>query len=147
MKRSGTILLIALAVFVASFFLPAIHIPGIIGNIPGYLCAWVTLTAPSDGLKEMSAKPLEYAALTLSGLINPVFVIALALLQRNTTRKAGEILRIVLLFIFPACWIVFFMNHYYLHVGYFLWAAAMVAALFSDSLAPRRTLQTETAPA
>ena len=141
MRRDLKILFVAVAAFVAAFFLPAIYIRGIIGPVQGYFCAWITLTAPSDGLQEMSAKPLEYIALTLSGLINPLFLITLALLQRNKTRKVGEILRIVLLCLFPACWIVFFMNHYYPHVGYFLWASAMLAALFSRRLSEVRFRQ------
>ena len=146
MRRDRKILWIALAAFVASFFLPAIHERTVVGDVQGYFCAWITIAYPwaSGAMQELRANPVEFTAIVVSGLINPVFLITLASLERNKNKKAGETLRIVVLCMFPACWVVLFMNHYYPKAGYFLWASAMLVALFSKRLSELRFRQSLT---
>jgi hypothetical protein len=47
-------------------------------------------------------------------------------------------LRIVLIFMFTACWIVFYYEHLHPRLGYFLWTAAMLLVLFGGELFPGR---------
>ena len=136
MEKSEKVLLIALLIFTVSFFLPAIRISG--GSpqtIAGYRCAHFTLVYPwtSDGMKELSSTPVEYFAILLSGWINPLFLISTLLLRRKNVGKLTRTLRIVVICLFPACWVVFATEHVSPSIAYFIWKAAMVTALFSGS--------------
>jgi hypothetical protein len=136
MEKGEKVLLIALLIFAASFFLPAIWIPHVTSHTTtGYWCAYVTLVSPwtADGLKDLTSAPLQYFAILLSGWINPLFLIGMLLSRREKTRKLSRILRTVVLCLFPACWIVFATEHVYPFVAYFIWTAAMITALFSGS--------------
>jgi hypothetical protein len=109
-------------------------------GIPGYLCAYVTLVLPwtSDGMRMLTHEPVDYLAYLLSGWINPVFLIAFVLLLINPRNRVAGILRIVLIFMFGACWIVFHYEHLRPRAGYFIWIAAMLLALFAGKLFPGR---------
>lgn len=135
-QRSEKVLLVALIVFAIAFFLPAIWIP-LVGphTATGYWCAWVTLVSPwtTDGLKDLPAAPLKYFSILLSGWINPLFLMSMVLSRRESTIRLSRTLRTVALIFMPTCWIVFFTQNVYPFVGYFIWTAAMVAALFSSS--------------
>lgn len=136
MQRSEKILLVALIVFAVSFFFPAIWVPHVTPHTAtGYWCAWVTLVSPwtADGLKDLPTAPVKYFSILLSGWINPLFLISVALSLRERTRRPSRMLRTVALFLMPVCWIVFFTQNVYPFVGYFIWTAAMIAALFSSS--------------
>src|ERR1051326_6851066 len=136
MERSEKVVLFALLIFTLSFFLPAIWIPHVTPHTEtGYWCAYVTLVFPwgSDGLKELSSAPVEYFAILLSGWINPLFLISMLLLRRKNGGKFTRTLRIVIICLFPACWVVFATEHVSPSIAYFIWKAAMVTALFSGS--------------
>jgi uncharacterized membrane protein len=136
MEKSRVVLLVAVVLFLASFFLPAVFISGFSSGLEGYICAYFALISPwaNDWVKDWSAHPIAYPAVLVSGLINLVFLITAILLWRKRAQKAAGILRIVLLSILPACWIVFAGNHMKPGPGYFLWTASMGLALFSDAL-------------
>jgi hypothetical protein len=139
-ERSQRVLLVALIVFAVSFFLPAIWISHATpSTLPGYWCAYTTLVAPwkSESMKELRAGPVEFFAILLSGWINPLFLITMVLSQRVTAKKLARSLRTVVLFLLPACWVVFFQEHVYPFVGYFIWTAGIVVALFSTSFSSR----------
>ena len=136
MKAGRIVLLVAMALYGASFFLSAVlDSPGssIASPIPGYICAYMTLLFPwtRDGVRSGQDHPLQYVAMLLSGWINPMFLITMGFLLKK--RNVGETMRIVLLLMVPACWLVFSEVHMRPTYGYFLWTAAMLLALFSDS--------------
>jgi hypothetical protein len=71
---------------------------------------------------------VEYVALLISGLINPLFVTTL-ILRRN--KQAITVLRIFLLLMFPFCWAVFYCHPLHPREGYFFWLFGMLLTLFS----------------
>jgi hypothetical protein len=106
-------------------------------NVPGYECAWAMLAYPfgtAHALLHPSIAALEaYFAGLISGLINPVFLVA------AITRSA--VLRIVLLCMVPFCWIMFLDERLYPREGHLLWISGMVLVLFSvRSRAQQRSL-------
>jgi hypothetical protein len=137
MKISRLLLLIGMVLYVVSFFLTAVKdahaSPGASGY-PGYLCAYLALVLPwvRDGMRILQSDPLNYFGILLSGWINLVFLITVVLLLGK--RRLGAILTIVLLFMFVACWIVFYKGHLRPQIGYFLWTTAMLLAVFSAKL-------------
>lgn len=135
MIRRRKIFFIALAVFIASFLITAVQISFLGFNVPGYVCALGTLVSPwqKSNLVDLSSKPVEYFSVLLSGIINPLFVTAIALLQTARGYQAGKQLRKIVIGLFPVCWIYFWHAGLYPHVGYFLWTAAMLVALFAAS--------------
>lgn len=137
MRRNHIVLAAAMAIFVGSFFVTAIRVGGgrISPSIHGYDCAYMTLFAPwtHNSLTSFHEEPLTYFGILLSGWITPVFLITIGLLLKKSTHHAGQILRVVLLLMLPACWIVFYQEHAQPGFGYFLWTGAMMLAVFSDS--------------
>jgi hypothetical protein len=140
MKMNRVIALICLLFYVGSFFLTAVKDSGATisdSGYRGYLCAWVTLLSPwgSDGMRMLRQGALEYFAILFSGWINPVFLVTAAMLWAKPNGRAGAFLRIVVVLMLPACWIVFHNEHKRPWIGYWLWTAAMLMALFSTMLA------------
>jgi hypothetical protein len=130
------VFLIALVAFIAAFFLPGVQTnDGFHTNIPGYFCALSSLFSPlgKDGLIDLSTKPVEYFATLFSGIINPLFIAAVAFLQIKPNYRLGKHLRAIVIGLLPACWLYFWQANFYPHVGYFLWTAAMLVALFAPS--------------
>ncbi len=129
------LLLIGMVLYIASFFLTAVkdaYASPSASGYPGYLCAYLTLLTPwgHDGMRMLQRDPLGYFGILFSGWINPVFLITVVLVLRH--KRLGAILRIVLLLMFVACWVVFYKEHLRPQIGYFLWTAAMLLALFSN---------------
>lgn len=77
---------------------------------------------------------LDYFGILFSGWINPVFLITAISLLVRPHGKLGTILRIVLILMFAAPWIVFHKEHVYPVIGYYLWTAAMLLTVFSTLL-------------
>jgi hypothetical protein len=139
-KRSRIVLVVAMVLYVASFFLDAvIEAPGSSSGsrIPGYDCAYLTLIFPwsREGLRSIQEHPLQFIAMLLSGWINLMFLITMGFLLKRKAAHIGDTLRIVLLLMFPACWLVFFEVQVRPTYGYFLWTIAMLLALFPASFA------------
>jgi hypothetical protein len=125
-------MLAGLAIYVTSFFLSAVSANG---GVHGYLCAWITLTLPwsRDGMNVLHQQPLQYFSILLSGWINPVFLITLVLLLLRKKRLAN-IFTIVLILLFPFCWIVFLGEHLHPVAGYYLWILGMLLVVFAGRL-------------
>lgn len=149
MKIDRTLLLLGLALFVASFFLTAVRNAGsATAGGPGYLAAYITLTLPwtRDGWNTLHSDPVDYFSVLFSGWINPLFLITLLVRWLRPQARLGWILGAILLLMFPACWIVFSKVQLRPAAGYFLWTGAMVLALFSKALV-RNTQERRTATA
>jgi hypothetical protein len=136
MKINRILLLIGMVLYIVSFFLTAVKdtfASTSASGYPGYLCAYLTLLSPwgHDGLRMLQASPVDYFAVLVSGLINPVFLITMVLLLRKPNSRLAATLRVVVLCMFAACWIVFYKEHLRPQAGYFLWTAAMLLVLFS----------------
>jgi hypothetical protein len=127
-----------LLIYSVSFalFWGSCRVPGC-GPSRGYLAAFFALVLP---LKENPFSVgwlfhdmiFEYVALLISGWINPLFLIILALMLPARHQRAVAILRIVLLLMIPFCWVVFYHYGFYPREGYFLWLFGMLLALFSS---------------
>ena len=139
MQRDRIVLLVAMIVFAVSFLLPAVYMSGVHPTFEGYWCAYVTIVGPwtKVNLEDISAEPIQYFSILLSGLINPLFLASIFLLHRERTKRIGRIMRLALLCLLPVCWIVFLENHLYPHVGYFLWVGGMILALYSSAFSAR----------
>ena len=127
-----------MALFAGSFFGTAVvcrsaFISGT--EVPGFACAEMAILMPwgDDGMKLLHEHPLGYVAALLSGWINLIFLITVVLLFRDRARRLANVLRTALLSMFPACWIVFSYQNLRPGYAYFLWVAAMLLALFSNS--------------
>jgi hypothetical protein len=131
-------LLAGIALFAVSFKLPAIREvakPGATaGTLSGYDCAVLALLQPwgKEGLILLRSDPVNYVSVLLSGWINPFFVIAILALLIRPAASVYAVLRVVLPLMFVFCWIVFYKIHYWAYVGYWVWMAGILLALFSD---------------
>jgi hypothetical protein len=150
MKKGRIVLAVAMAIYVASFFVSAVgRVYGgrVSPDIVGYECASMTLLSPwtPDALKSFPENPLLFIALVFSGWINLVFLVAIGFLLKKRITSATTMLRTALLLMMPACWIVFYQEHATPGLGYFLWTGGMVVAIFSVSLERERVQQVEQA--
>jgi hypothetical protein len=135
------LLMIGFAIFVGAFFLPALA--G--GGAPGYFYAWITLFLPwgHDGMNMLREQPMQYAAVLLAGLINPVFLVTLLLIALKKLPRATLVLSILVLLMLPSCWVIFHHENFHPGKGHFLWIAGMLLVLIAGWLgAARRGPQT-----
>ncbi len=143
-KRSRTIFLTGLALYAVSFFLLAVSFDGskrdpfALDPLHGWLCANIALVEPWNTLWKLSKAPFAWAALLLSGLINPVFLITVILFWRQRARRMALMLAIAVLALNPFCWIVFHDEGLHPREGYFLWVLSMVLVLFSGFSSRRK---------
>jgi hypothetical protein len=138
-RRSRIVMAVAMALFVGSFFGTAVVCRSAFISstaVPGFLCAETAAFMPwsDDGMKLLHEYPLGFIATVLSGWINLIFLITVVLLFRDRARKLANVLRTALLFMLPACWIVFSYENLRPGYAYFLWVAAMLLAVFSSSI-------------
>ena len=75
-------------------------------------------------------------ALTISGLINPAFLVCLVVLALNQKSALGSAIRVVVLLMLVAPLFFFYYPGSTLrpNVGYFVWTGAMLIVLFGDKL-------------
>src|SRR5258708_33000833 len=107
MVKRNVLLAFALALYAASFALPAIASSNAAGGaVRGYLCAWITLIVPwgHDGMNVLHDTPFVYFAILISGLITPVFLITTALQVPKPWQKLAAIFRRLLLGLIPSPW-------------------------------------------
>lgn len=127
--------LIGIGLYAVSFMLPAIGGAAVTapsGWASGYNCAWFTLAMPLQGFTGyFRDRHFEYFSLLLSGLINPVFIIALAVGIQRRLARLFIALRTALLLMIPFCWIVYYKEASYPREGHFVWILGMLLALFS----------------
>jgi hypothetical protein len=139
MKVSRAVFLIGLLLYIASFFLTAVKESGSDSSAGyhGYWCAYTTLVGPwgHSGMELIREEPLLYFAILFSGWINPLFLIAAVMLWAKPNGRASAFLRIVVVLLLPACWVVFREYKVWPRPGYWLWTAAMLVVLFSTMLA------------
>jgi hypothetical protein len=138
-KTYRILILFGLILYVVSFFLTGVKDASAAANVKGiygYDCASITLLSPwgSDGLKMFREEPVNFLSVLFSGWINPVFLITVVVLLIRPNSGAAGVLRIVLLIMFIAPWIVFYREHLHPRGGYFLWTAAMLLVMFSSRL-------------
>lgn len=126
---------IGIALYAVSFMLPAIGGAAVTapsGWASGYDCAWFTLAMPLQGFTGyFRHRHFEYFLLPLSGLINPVFIAALAVGIQRRFARSFIALRTALLLMIPFCWIVYYKEASYPREGHFVWILGMLLALFS----------------
>ena len=131
---------IGVLIYILSFLLVAVA--GIRtsagGPALGYDCAWTTLLYSwelikwvLDGMSWIPAR-LELFSLAVSGLINILFLVFIALALSGRVDSVRKVLRVAILPLFPFCWIVFHDEHLLPREGYFLWVTGMLLALFSN---------------
>jgi len=142
MANRSTLFWTGLGLYVVSFALVAVVDSPLVGNLRGWYCAYVSLLNPitdADTLRTHSpSNIIEYIAIGVSGLINPLFLLWIF--------KRWKRLRIALLSMMPFCWVVFYIDRQHPREGYFLWTLGMLLVLFSDrrrspQLQPRHTIQ------
>lgn len=143
--RRRHILGIGLLLYASSFFLVAVidlgswHLDAM-----GYECALIALGQPwtANALRQgwVLFHDFEYVSLLISGWINPLFLVALALAFSGRHRQAYVILRIVWASMIPFCWIVFLYMRFLPREGHFVWIAGMFLALFSKELGKQEKL-------
>ena len=80
----------------------------------------------------------QWAALVVSGWINPVFIITAFLDLSGQYPRTVAVLRIVILAMIPFCWVFFAFAFMIPREGHFAWVAGMVMVLFSKKIAERR---------
>ncbi len=133
---------IGLLIYVFSFFLVAVAGQRVLsGPARGYHCASYAFLLPLQAPRgeSLTHNLLEFISLLISGWINPVFLIAVALFLNGRHKRSFTILRVIIFLMIPFCWIVFFYEGLYPREGYFLWIMAMLLVLFSDSPMHRST--------
>lgn len=140
MKMNRIVALMGFLVYVASFFLIAVRettASASNSGFAGYWCAYISLVSPwgHGGMEMLRDKPLGYFSVLVSGWINPVFLITAAMLWAKPHGRAGALLRIVLILMLPAVWLVFKEMQLRPRAGYWLWTAGMLVVLFSTVLA------------
>lgn len=136
MNKKWILVIVGLALFAGSFFLTAAHdTRGSVGQggYPGWFCAGITLINVwgHDVLSSFRESPVQFFALLFSGWINPVFLITLLAQLVRPKGRLAFVLRILLLLLFPACWVVFFAMSLYPREGYFAWTAGMLLVVFT----------------
>jgi hypothetical protein len=122
--------------YVSSFFLTAVG-PSDSRPIRGYDCAYVTLFFSWEqariwlrGIPSIS-NPSDYISTLVSGWINPVFLIAVALTSFKRSEPFARVAAIIVILMIPSCWIVFYNHNLYPREGHVVWIAGMVLVLWS----------------
>jgi hypothetical protein len=137
MLKRNLLLLIGLAIYAASFFLPAISSSSAAGGaVRGYLCAWITLTVPwgHDGMNVFHDKPFVYIAILLSGWTNLVFLITTVLILMSPPKKLLAICRVLLLIMLACSWFILYQLKFVPREGHYIWIFGMLLVVFSNEL-------------
>jgi hypothetical protein len=136
LKKNWILVLAGMALYIGAFFLVAARDAnpsrGTTGY-PGWFCAFITLSDPweHDALKSIREGPVEFFSMLFSGWINPLFLVTLLVSLLRPKGRLAFALRIVLLLMFPACWIVFYKLSLYPREGYFVWMLGMLLVTFA----------------
>jgi hypothetical protein len=130
MSRKKTSFWLGLVIYAVSFALVAVADRGPSrGLIRGYWAAifpiWIPLLYnPFQAAWLFHDRKFDYVALLISGWINPLFLITLTLALLRRYKRAIAILRIILLLMFPFCWVVFYSQGFYPREGHLLCSLA-----------------------
>jgi hypothetical protein len=124
-------------VYISSFFLAAVGPSNQSRPTLGYFCAYATLLfswqQANHWLHGMPSidKPLEYVSVLVSGWINPVFLIAVIVTSFKRLKSLARLAAIIVVFMIPSCWFVFYYYQLYPREGHILWIAGMLMVLCS----------------
>ncbi|HWG49920.1 MAG TPA: hypothetical protein VN669_09525 [Candidatus Acidoferrales bacterium] len=131
-------LLAGIAMFVASFVVPAVKEASASSGSPGisgYKIATLALVIPwGQGRELLKQSPLQYFCILFSGWINPLFLVSLLLVLIKPRWRFAIWLRYLVTAMFVCCWIVFYQIHLDPRQGYFLWMFGILLALYSNLL-------------
>ena len=127
-----------LIIYVLSFFLVATdNREGIVGRLRGYECAYsvvgVALTStPFSPSSDDYVPPLLYISTLLSALINPVFLVNVALAFLRRAPRTARVLKFALPCMIPFCWVVLYNLEVYPREGHVFWVLGVLLVLFSS---------------
>lgn len=132
MRINRAVFGIGLCIYLTSFFLIAASGPGPASDpgSRGYSWAWGALVLPWREIGLWSESPVLLPAVAVVGLINPIFIVGLLMLVMHH-RRCFVVFRIILLSMFPFCWLPFVFG-FHPREGYALWIIGMVLILFSN---------------
>ena len=134
-----TLFRLGLVIYVLSFFLVATGDPkGQLGRMRGYECAYSVVHAaltstPFSPNSADYAPPFLYISILISALINPTFLVRVALAFLKPKPQTAKVLKFALLSMIPFCWVVFHSLDVYPREGHVFWVAGMLLVLFSGS--------------
>jgi hypothetical protein len=127
--------------YLVSFFLVAVHEPGVsyFQALTGFVCAYLTL---ASSLPRSIAELLvgggwdggHLYSFWISGWINPVFLFTAFLELSGQYPKTVKALRIVVLLMIPFCWLVYAEYRFWPREGHVVWIMGMTVVLFSREL-------------
>ena len=111
-------LLLGIAVYAASFFLPAVRAGG--ESMQGYFCAWITLTAITS-IRELD-RVTDFLAIPI-GWINPLAVAYLGLRAADKRIRIG--VAMVALALIPVTWVYLAAEGIGVLIGHVLWVVGL----------------------
>jgi len=123
-------------VFAAAFFLPAVRFHADAGHLLGWECARATFLA-ATGLFQKSDPDLpryQIVLITLSGLINPLILLALSLSFAPQYGRVRRILAVAVLVCMACSWTLFALMGLQPLIGHFLWIAGALMILAPEAL-------------
>jgi hypothetical protein len=142
MKQPSKFFWTSILLYIASFFLLATgSSPPGDGRMPGFLCAFFAFVVPLDEARlallhkvPVALTAAQFLSLSVSGWINPVFVVTIFLILSEQRQRTVTVLKAVLLvmMLFTALFFLTF-RLFYPREGYFLWLVAIFLALFAES--------------
>jgi hypothetical protein len=141
MTRQQKILGTGVALYAASFFLPAMTravATSPSGWAPGYACAWYAFAVPISGFGVFKYDHLAYFSLLISGWINPVFWMAAPSAFHERHGQFLGIFRIIVVLMIPFCWVFMYQEHLSAREGHFMWLVGMLLILFSGIVGETR---------
>ena len=143
MTRQLRIFWWGILIYALSFFLIAAQFIGMGFWSPwfGFMAAIYAFWLPwSNGMA--SGAPFhnyfQWAALVLSGWINPVFIVTAFLDLSGQYKRAFAVLRVAIVVMIPFCWVFFAYAFMYPREGHVAWVAGMLIVLFSKKIEERK---------
>jgi hypothetical protein len=130
---------LGLAIYILSFFVVATGDPkGWVGRMRGYECAYsvshAALTAtPFHPNSDDYAPPFLYVSILISALINPIFLVHVALALLKLTPSIVRVLKFAVPSMIPFCWVVLHALEVYPREGHVFWVIGMLLVVFSGS--------------
>jgi hypothetical protein len=118
---SATVLYFGIAIYVLSFFLPAVN-PYDLGGIPGWACAWLSFGSIGEGV--------SWSALGFFGaLINPIAITYVVLRIRNRAPHFRSVLATAILLFIPLTWLSLAFAQYKIEAGHIAWIAGLLSMI------------------
>jgi hypothetical protein len=115
------------AVYAISFCLPAVWGKGVVGEVPGWVCARFTLAALPGASSDGSW--LYFAC----GVVNPLAVAYLALRVAGQAPRTRRVFAILALILIPLSWVVMAKDLLMPHIGHVAWIGGLWAMLTPEA--------------